>query len=212
MAHGAPAFNSTNRHARDKIRTMLGVVVNPAFHGPKEALVAMSRSVVFAVISVACAVSAMPEAFAQGAEPKAVATFRDWSVFVREDGGEKVCFAATEAKDKSPKSVNHGDIFFLIASWASGAATNQPSLMTGYELNDRPEPTLRIGSDRWEMYASENEAFIEASNEEERLIRAMRRGADMRVSAVSQRGTATSYVISLRGVSAALDRVASECR
>lgn len=172
----------------------------------------MSRSFVFAVIFGFAAISAFAGAAAEAADPKAVATFRDWSVFVREDGGEKVCFAATEAKDKSPKSVNHGDVFFLVASWASGAASNQPSLMTGYDLNSRPEPTLRIGSDKWEMYTSENEAFIEAASEEERLIRAMRRGADMRVGAVSQRGTATSYVISLRGISAALDRVAQECR
>lgn len=145
------------------------------------------------------------------AEPKAVATFRDWSVFVREVDGDKVCFAAAEAADKSPKSVNHGDVFFLVASWKSGAATEQPSLMTGYSLNAKPEPSVRIGSDKWEMYASENEAFVEAAAEEERLIRAMRRGADMRVSAVSQRGTGTSYVISLRGISAALDRVRQEC-
>ncbi len=149
---------------------------------------------------------------AAAAEPQAVATYKDWSVFAREVDGDKVCFAATEAKDKSPKSVNHGDIFFLIASWKSGAAKNQPSLMTGYALNPAPEPTLRIGSDKWDMYVSENEAFIELASEEERLVRAMRRGADMRVSAVSQRGTATSYIISLQGVSAALDRVAAECR
>ncbi len=145
-------------------------------------------------------------------QPESKATFRDWSVFVREVGGEKICFAATEAEDKSPKSVNHGDVFFLIASWASGAAKEQPSLMTGYALNAKPEPTLRIGSDKWDMYVSENEAFIEEASEEDRLVRAMRRGADMRISALSQRGTATSYVISLRGVSAALDRAAAECR
>ena len=84
--------------------------------------------------------------------------------------------------------------------------------MTGYALNAAPEPTLRVGSDKWEMYVSENEAFIELNSEEERLVRAMRRGADMRISAVSQRGTATSYIISLRGISAALDRVTSECK
>ena len=144
-------------------------------------------------------------------QPEAKATYRDWSVFVREVDGDKICFAATEAADKSPKSVNHGDVFFLIATWESGAAQEQPSLMTGYALNAKPEPTLRIGSDKWDMYISENEAFIEAASEEERLIRAMRKGADMRVSAVSQRGTATSYVISLRGVSAALDRAKQEC-
>ena len=145
-------------------------------------------------------------------EPQAVATYKDWSVFVRDVNGEKICFAATEATDKSPKSVNHGDIFFLVSSWKSGAATNQPSLMTGYPLNAAPEPTLRVGSDKWDMYVSENEAFIEQTAEEERLVRAMRRGADMRVSAVSQRGTATSYIISLRGITAALERVSTECR
>lgn len=143
--------------------------------------------------------------------PRAVATFKDWSVFVRNVDGEKICFAAAEASDKSPKSVNHGDVFFLVATWASGAAAEQPSLMTGYAIDQKPEPNIRIGSDKWDMYSSENEAFIESNDEEQRLLRAMRRGADMRVSAVSTRGTATSYVVSLRGVTAALDRVEREC-
>lgn len=170
----------------------------------------MSRSLPAALPAclLACAAST---AMAQQ-QPQAVATYQDWSVFVRDASGGKICFAATEAKDKSPKSANHGDIFFLVASWNSGAATEQPSLMTGYAISQSPEPVLRIGSDKWEMYASENEAFIEADSEEQRLVRAMRRGADMRVSAVSQRGTATSYVISLRGLTAALERVSSECR
>lgn len=144
-------------------------------------------------------------------EPKAIATFGDWSVFEREVDGDRICFAATEAKDKSPKSVNHGNIFFLVASWASGAAKHQPSLMTGYNLNDSPKPSLRVGSEKWTMYADENEAFIESTDQEKTLISAMRRGADMQVSAVSSRGTATNYRISLRGITAALERVDKEC-
>ncbi len=144
-------------------------------------------------------------------EPRAVATYKDWSVFVRDVDADKICFAAAEASDKSPKSVNHGDVFFLVATWKSGAASEQPSLMTGYAIDQKPEPNIRIGSDKWDMYTSENEAFIESNDEEQRLLRAMRRGADMRVSAVSKRGTATSYVVSLRGVTAALDRVKREC-
>lgn len=169
----------------------------------------MSRLLPLAFIAAAASFTG-GAALAQ--QPEAKATYKDWSVFVREAEGQKICFVATEATDKSPKSVNHGDVFFLVATWASGAATEQPSLMTGYALNAKPEPTVRIGSDRWDMYVSENEAFIEAADEETRLVRAMRRGADMRIGAVSQRGTATSYVISLRGVSAALDRAKSECR
>ena len=149
---------------------------------------------------------------AQAAKPEPVASYRDWSVFVQDVNGEKICFAATEAKEKSPKSVNHGDIFFLVASWANGAAKNQPSLMAGYNFKTAPEPTLRIGADKWEMYTSDNEAFIDKATDETRLINAMRRGADMRVSAVSTRGTATSYRISLRGISAALDQVSKLCK
>ena len=148
---------------------------------------------------------------AMAQEPRAVATYKDWSVFVRDVNGDKICFAAAEASDKSPKPVNHGDIFFLVATWASGAASEQPSFMAGYAIDLKPEPNIRIGSDKWDMYSSENEAFIESNDEEQRLLRAMRRGADMRVSAVSKRGTATSYEISLRGVTAALDRVKREC-
>lgn len=169
-----------------------------------------SLAIVLAAFSALLVSFAPARAAAQ--QPEAKATFRDWSVFVRETGGEKICFAATEATDKSPKSVNHGDVFFLVATWKSGAAKQQPSLMTGYVMNAKPEPTIRIGSDRWSMYTAENEAFIESAAEEARLIRAMRQGSDMRISAVSQRGTATSYVISLLGVSAALDRAAEECR
>ena len=167
----------------------------------------MYRSLLLAAVSTLSAIGVA----AAAEQPKAVATYSDWSVFVRDDNGDKVCFAATEAKDKSPKSVKHGDVFFLVASWKSGAATEQPSLMTGYNLSAKPEPILRVGADKWEMYTSENEGFIEAGDDEQRLIKAMRRGADMRISAVSQRGTATSYIISLRGVTAALERVKREC-
>lgn len=146
------------------------------------------------------------------AEPQALATFKDWSVFVHETGAERICFAAAEASDKAPKSVNHGDIFFLVATWKSGAASNQPSFRVGYNLQDAPAPVIRIGNEKWEMYVNENEAFIESASGEQGLVSAMRRGADMKISATSSRGTATNYVVSLSGISAALDRAQEACK
>ena len=146
------------------------------------------------------------------AEPQALASFRDWSVFVREVDGDRICFAATEAKAKQPTSVNHGDVFFLIATWKSGAATNQPSFMTGYSLKEAPAPVVTVGTQKFPMYASDNEGFIEAAKDEQALIAAMRKGSDMRITAVSGRGTQTSYRMSLQGLSAALDRVRDACK
>jgi hypothetical protein len=146
------------------------------------------------------------------ADPSPVATFKSWSVFTREVDGDRICYAATDAQDKAPKSVNHGEIFFMVATWKSGAATNQPSFMAGYNLKDAPAPTVRVGAEKWTMYADQNEAFIEAAKDEQALINAMRKGSTMQVTAVSGRGTATSYSFSLSGVSAALDKVRDACK
>ena len=146
------------------------------------------------------------------AAPSPIATYKQWSVFTREVEGDLICFAASEAQDKAPKSVNHGDIFFMVATWKSGAATNQPSFMAGYNLKDAPAPGVRVGGAKWTMYADQNEAFIEAAADEQALVAAMRKGSTMNVTAVSGRGTATSYAFSLQGVSAALDKVKDACK
>lgn len=151
-------------------------------------------------------------ASAFAAEPQQVATYSDWMVFTYEtDGGDQICYAVTEPKDVSPASANHGDVFFSVASWKSGAANFQPSFMAGYQLQNGSEPMVRVGSDRWEMFSSEKEGFIESPRQEQRLIEAMRRGREMRVSATSARSTATNYSFSLIGISKALERVEQSC-
>ena len=146
------------------------------------------------------------------AAPERVATYRDWFVFVNDTSEGRVCYAVTDPQEKSPRTARHGEVYMMIATWANGAADEQPSFMAGYPLRDTPEPQVRIGADKWDLFASANEGFVETERDEERLVAAMRRGADMRLSAVSERGTATEYTFSLLGVSNALDRAARECR
>ncbi len=150
---------------------------------------------------------------ASAASPTKVGTYKDWKVYTHDIGGDTICFALAKPKSQSPKSVNHGDVFFMVASWKSGVATQQPSLMAGYDLRSRPEPTVRIGgSDKWKMFVSQTEGFIEQASAEKRLVSSMRRGSNMRVTAVSQRGTQTNYTFSLLGISAALERASKACK
>ena len=169
----------------------------------------MKRAALATSISALCfAASSLPVA----ANPQSVATYKDWIVYKLDLGGDTVCYAVTEPTDKSPRSVNHGDVFFLVANWKSGVAQNQPNFVAGYDLRDAPEPVVRVGSDKWDMYVSDKEGFIEKDTDEKRLVTAMKRGSNMRLSAVSARGTATNYTFSLLGISAALERAEKECR
>ena len=172
-------------------------------------LPASLRSVAYAATAAAALGSLLGSA---AAAPEQVATYKDWFVYTNGSGADRVCYAVTTPKDKSPARAAHGDVYVMIATWANGAATEQPSFMAGYPLRDAPSPEVRIGASRFEMFGAGNEGFVEASEDEERLVAAMRRGADMRLSAMSERGTATDYTFSLLGVSSALDRAAKACQ
>ncbi len=145
-------------------------------------------------------------------EPKLEATFSDWRVYSRGSGGERICYALSSPSSLSPKAVDHGKVFFMVSNWKNGAAKEQPSLMTGYAFKLNSPPNARVGSTKVPMYVSQNEAFVETDGDEARLVKNMRKGSVMRVSAVSERGTATSYEFSLKGVTAATQKAATLCK
>ena len=164
----------------------------------------MLRHTLIALTAIATAVPAL-------AAPKTQGEFSDWTVYTRDDGGERICYVLTEAQSKAPGNVTHGDVYFMVASWKSGAASEQPSLLTGYPLKSSSPPKARVGSTRIAMYTSDNEAFVEANADERKLVQQMRKGSSMRIDAVSQRGTATSYEFSLKGITAALRKAKQLC-
>lgn len=144
-------------------------------------------------------------------EPVFQGAHNDWRVFTRGEGEAKVCYVLSTPSESLPASVDHGDVFFLVASWANGDAVEQPSFMAGYPLRPESPPAARVGSDRFAMFVSEREGFVEDRGDEDRLVDAMRRGSVMRVDATSARGTATVYEFSLSGVTAALRQADQLC-
>ncbi len=148
----------------------------------------------------------------QANEPKLEGTFKDWTTYSRDAGGDKSCYAITKAKTKSPSSVQHGDIYFMVSNWRSGVATEQPSFLASFDLNSNIAPEASVGSKKTVFYTAKNEAFIDDSADEKSLVKAMRDGSTMRMKARSQRGTDLSYSFSLSGVTAALKKAKDACR
>lgn len=138
--------------------------------------------------------------------------FTDWTVYSRNEGGDKICYVLSKPSTKTPSSVDHGEIYFMVANWKSGVAKEQPSLLTGYALKAEVPPSARIDRSKIPMFAADNEAFIESETDEKKLVQSMRKGSSMRVDAMSSRGTQTSYEFSLKGVTAALKKAKSTCQ
>ena len=148
---------------------------------------------------------------AASANPSVVRQYSDWVVFTENVGGERLCYAATQATDKAPKSADHGDVWFYVSNWQSGKARNQPSLKVGYELRGDLPGKPKLGPSDWALFGVGREAFAQ-DNDDAKLVRQLKRGSELRVEATSSRNTRVTYHFSLKGSSAAIDRAASTCR
>jgi len=145
------------------------------------------------------------------AAPSVVRQYSDWVVFTEDVGGERLCYAATQATDKAPKSADHGDVWFYVSNWRSGKARNQPSLKVGYELRGDLPGKARIGRADWTLFGVGREAFAQDSDDPA-LVRQLKRGSELRIEATSARNTRVTYHFSLAGSSSAIDRAAAVCR
>jgi len=162
-------------------------------------------------IAASAAVLFIPLFSSGAAQPSLVARHQDWSVFTDRIEGEDICYAATRAEDKAPRSVEHGDVWFYVTSWRSGQARNQPSLRVGYGLRADLKSEARVGRQEWTLFNVGNEAFAE-DGDDPSLVGAIKRGLELRVEAISERNTATAYHFSLRGSGNAIERAADLCR
>jgi hypothetical protein len=145
------------------------------------------------------------------AQTSAIGRYKDWRVYTQGSGKNLICFAATEADDASPRSIDHGDVNFYVATWKSGSAANQPSLKVGYDLRADLAPQAIIGRTRFRMYASGSEAFF-PDDQEKLLLAAVKKGSDLRIEAASAKAGRTAYHFSLKGSTEAMDKARALCR
>lgn len=146
-------------------------------------------------------------ALAAHAQPTMVKQFDDWGVYSYQSGGSKSCYVLTIPKAQQPASVDHGSNFFIVGS-TKGAGL-EPQAIMGYELKAGSRINVTIGDNKFVMFVKDKSAWLAEEAREPAFINAMRSGADLKLEAVSKRGTATSYTYSLSGVTAALKRMSS---
>jgi len=180
----------------------------PASKGTKAAPAAAAKQ-------APAAKGAAPAAAAGGnAEPTLIGQFGTWGAYTATPNGKKVCFAL--AKPSSSKTTPAGrprdPAYAFISTRPAEKVTNEVSIMIGYPLKPGSESTLEVGGARYAMYTQGDGLWIKNAAEEERMVDALRKSADVTVKGVSAKGTETSDTFALKGLAQALDRLAQDCR
>ena len=153
-------------------------------------------------------------AVAGGAEPTLIGQFGTWGAYTATPNGKKVCFAlAKPASSKTnPPNRPRDPAYAFISTRPAEKVNNEVSIMIGYQLKPGSESTLEVGGASYAMYTQGDGVWIKNAAEEERMVEAMRKAADVTVRGISAKGTESSDTFSLKGLAQALDRLAQDCR
>ncbi len=161
--------------------------------------------------TIATAVTALfaLTAAAWAQSPTRIQQFDAWGAYSYDSAGGKVCYVLSVPISSAPTNVDHGDIFFLISQRPGQNVSYEPNALMGYPLQVLSKITVNIDGRNFTMFSRGNSGWVENAAQEPQLVAAMKAGSTMSVKAVSRRGTNTSYSYSLKGVTAALSKIAS---
>jgi Invasion associated locus B (IalB) protein len=162
-------------------------------------------------VGAACVIWALSVTPAFTQDVTLLAKFKDWSAYAA-TGTPKVCFAVAKPKDSNPKKgIKRDPIYFYISRWPADNVVNEVSVKMGYPFGSGAKATVTVGTAKFELFTKDEGAFVEKPEMETKLVEAMKGASTMKIEGKSARGTATSDIYSLEGLSDALDRAAKEC-
>jgi hypothetical protein len=170
------------------------------------------------LLSAVLVLAPLSGALAQGAvKPTLVGTFKDWTAWsfngtYAGNGEGKVCYIYSEPSKAQPSGLDHGRVSFSVTSSPSQGVQNEANFVAGYQLKEQSSVTVDIDGKKFTMFTQGDSAWLLDKEEEPQLLAAMKKGKAMVVSAVSRRGNKTTYNYSLSGVTAAADKMISECQ
>ena len=151
---------------------------------------------------------------AGGAEPTLIGQFGTWGAYTATPNGKKVCFALAKPSSSKTNPANRprDPAYAFVSTRPAEKVTNEVSIMIGYTLKPGSESTLEVGGGTYAMYTQGDGLWIKNAAEEERMVEAMRKSADVVVKGMSAKGTETIDTFSMKGLAQALDKLAQDCR
>jgi invasion protein IalB len=153
-------------------------------------------------------------AVAGGAEPTLIGQFGTWGAYSATPNGKKVCFALAKPSSSktNPPNRPRDPAYAFVSTRPAEKVNNEVSVMIGYALKPGSESSVEVGAAAFAMYSQGDGLWIKNAAEEERMVEAMRKSADLVVKGVSAKGTETTDTFSLKGLAQALDRISQDCR
>ena len=154
-------------------------------------------------------------ASAQEQSTNRVAAKTDWSVFVEDNPTE--CWGVSTPKetvnsrDGRVVAVNRGQTLLMVFYRPSAGAKGQVAFTGGYPFASGSTVNMEISGNSFELFTEGEWAWPATTDDDAKIITAMKRGATAVLNGRSGRGTNTKDTFSLLGFTAALEDAEKRC-
>ena len=146
-------------------------------------------------------------------EPKLLGEFDAWAAYTyKTDAGATVCYIVSQPTESAPKNVKRDPIFFLVTHRPGERVRNEVNTIVGYPFKKNSTATVTVGESKFDLFTSGDGAWADSADRDRAIVEAMKGGTTMRLKGTSWRGTETTDRYSLKGVSAAMDKIDAECK
>jgi len=113
-------------------------------------------------------------------------------------------------KSDLPETKKRGDNYILVYK-ILGSEENIIQVEAGYKYNLDKNITVKIDNTSFDFYSTEDSSETAWTNDDTKVIYAMKKGLNLVLSGESSRGTITSDDYSLKGFTAAINKLNKDC-
>jgi len=128
--------------------------------------------------------------------------------FIKQDDW---CYIGSLAiKTDLPESKKRGNNYILVYK-IIGSEENIVQVEAGYNYNLDKKINVTIDNTSFEFYSTKDSSETAWTNDDNKVIYAMKKGLELLISGESSRGTTTNDTYTLKGFTAAVNKLNSDC-
>ena len=142
---------------------------------------------------------------------KKIGKFKDWETLVLNKDNEKTCFAQTKPVLQAPKS-DKREARLFVSFRPNDKILNEISTTSGYEFNSQNSILATSGKKKYKFdIAQDTFAWISSNNVEKKMIKTMKKGSRIMITAYNKSGSQTIDHYSLLGFTKAYEAAKKNC-
>ena len=109
-----------------------------------------------------------------------------------------------------PDNKKRGDNYILVYKIV-GSDENIVQVEAGYKYNLDKDITVKIDNTNFSFYSTEDSSETAWTDDDKKVVYAMKKGLDLLLSGQSSRGTITNDTYTLKGFTAAINKLNKDC-